>query len=347
MLCSSVPFGRLANGREVTLYRLQTVSGCVIEILNYGAVIAGIWVPDCNAELANVVLRYPTLADYENDTQYVGALVGRYANRIATAQFNLAGHTVNVDRNHGQHHLHGGDSGFHQHLYDARVIADNEACTIELRSSSPADSAGFPGRCEFSICYTLNEAAHLCVEYRATTDATTVINLTQHSYFNLSGTPESIRDHTLKIDSEALTPVDADNIPTGEIKSVVGSVFDLREARRLGDILDSSDPEVRRCQGLDHNWVLNGGTPAIVLTDLKSKRQMSVSTTEPGVQIYTGNALSGQTLGPHQGICIETQHFPDSPNQAHFPSTRLEPGEAYYSKTDFSFGLVAGSSQTK
>jgi aldose 1-epimerase len=271
-------------------------------------------VPDRSGRRANVVLGFETPEEYAANPRYLGAIVGRYANRIAKAQFTLDGRTYRLAANNGANHLHGGVTGFDKRVWRAA----GGAASLELRYSSPDGEEGYPGNLDVRVTYTLTDRSELVVDYFATTDKPTPVSLTQHSYFNLAGEGD-VRDHLLQIDADAITAVDEQLIPTGMIEPVAGTPFDFRSLMTLG---------ARRGGNYDHNFVLNGG---IRVVEPKSGRTLDVHTTEPGMQLYTGYT---------RGLCLETQHFPDSPNQPSFPSTILRPGAEYRSRTVFTFGIL-------
>lgn len=271
-------------------------------------------VPDRDGRPANVVLGFDDPAQYAANPRYLGAIVGRYCNRIADAQFTLGGQTYRLAANDGRNHLHGGVVGFDRRVWRAAC----GAATLELRYVSPDGEEGYPGNLDVRVTYTVTDRNELVVEYVATTDKPTPVNLTQHSYFNLAGEGD-VRDHLLQIDADAFTPVDSRQIPTGVIAPVAGTAFDFRDLTPIGS---------RRDGNYDHNFVLKGGVRVV---EPRSGRTLDVQTTEPGMQLYTGYS---------RGLCLETQHFPDSPNQPSFPSTILEPGAEYRSRTVFSFGIL-------
>lgn len=278
--------------------------------------------PDRDGRLANVVLGFETPDEYTDNPRYLGAIVGRYANRIARAEFTLDGRTYRLAANNGANHLHGGVTGFDKRVWRPALSvakgATRGAARLELRYLSPDGEEGYPGNLDVRVTYTLTERDELVVEYFATTDQPTPLNLTQHSYFNLGGEGE-IRDHLLQIDADAYTPVNEQQIPTGALAPVAGTAFDFRSPMTIG---------ARRGGNYDHNFVLKGG---IRVVEPRSGRTLDVQTTEPGMQLYTGYS---------RGLCLETQHFPDSPNQPSFPSTILRPGTEYRSRTVFAFGIL-------
>jgi aldose 1-epimerase len=303
-------------------YTLTNGHGLEVVAMSYGGIIAALRVPDRRGKRANVVLGFDSVAGYRPNPSYCGAVVGRYANRIAGGRFTLDGTTYQLATNHGEHHLHGGVRGFDQAEWQGTGFENEAGVGVELAHTSPAGDEGYPGTLRARVTYTLTDRDELVVDYCATTDRATPVNLTQHSYFNLSGEPSrEVFDHLLTIDADRYTPVDASLIPTGALLPVAGTRFDFRAPRRLLD-------------GLDINLVLNraGGGPvhAARLVEPASGRTLDVATTEPGIQLYTGQRF---------GVALETQHFPDSPNRPGFPSTILQPGEEYRSRTVFRFGV--------
>jgi aldose 1-epimerase len=352
--CEQAEFGRLADGTPVQVYTLRNAHGMTVKLLDYGAIITELWVPDRTGALADVVLGYPTLAAYLRATPYFGAVVGRYANRIAAGRFSLDGETFVLARNDGANHLHGGIRGFDKVLWQARPFSTADHAGVELNYLSADGEEGYPGNLRVRVVYLLNHANELIVQYQAMTDRPTVVNLSQHSYFNLRGHGRgSILDHELTINADRYTPVDAGLIPTGELAPVAGSPFDFTRPQPIGARIHAADEQLRRGGGYDHNWVLNragagAGDLAFAarLYEPASGRELQVWTTEPGLQFYSGNFLDGSLTGKggaiyhyRYGLCLETQHFPDSPNQAGFPSTRLDPGQTYSSRTVFRFSV--------
>ena len=327
-------FGNI-NGRPVERFTLANRS-IAVSAISYGGIITSIDAPDRNGEIADVVLGFDALEGYLGDHPYFGAIVGRYANRIANGRFTIDGAEYRLATNNGAHHLHGGLAGFDKQVWRAEPLAARNGVAFHLRSA--AGDEGYPGRLDVTVSYVLTEDDELVVDYQATTDATTHVNLTQHSYFNLAGAGRGdVLGHELMIDADRYTPVDATLIPTGTLDTVDGTRFDFRRPRPIGE-------------GFDHNWVLNGysGTLRRVarVIEPRSGRTLEVSTTEPGLQVYTANYLdgtlvgkSGRPYGAHAGFCVETQHYPDTPNQPGFPSTLLRPGDRYRSTTVFAFGV--------
>jgi aldose 1-epimerase len=338
MLRVHEPFGFMPDGTAVELFEL-TNGRVSASILPYGGIIRSLHVPDREGRAASVVLGYPRLTDYFERPSYVGALVGRYANRIAFGRITVAGHTRQLTTNNGRHHLHGGHCGFDKRLWDAAEISSEEGVGVTLSRASPDGEEQYPGTLHATVTYSITARDELVLEYRARTDAPTVVNLTQHSYFNLGGDAhETILDHELTVHAEHYTPVDHELIPTGDVAPVAGTPLDFRSPTRVGARLADGHQQLRRAGGYDHNFVLQRSGPglasAAVLHHRGSGRTLEVLTTEPGIQFYDGHLLDR----PHAGLCLETQHFPDSPNRPAFPSTQLEPGQTYASTTVWRFG---------
>lgn len=342
-------YGTLPDGRVATLYTLRNAAGMEVDITNYGGIITRWTAPDRNGEYADIALGFDSLQPYVEGNPFFGALVGRYGNRIAKGRFSLDGQTYQLATNNGENHLHGGNKGFDKVLWEARDKAGNDRAAVILVYRSPDGEEGYPGMLITSVSYTLYDDNSLEVNYQAGTDKPTVVNLTQHSYFNLSGdfaTP--ITDHVMYLNADAYLPVDQGLIPLGELRPVEGSAFDFREPKPIGRDIDAADPQLAIGGGYDHCWVLNEGDSELVLAATVlhpgSGRKLEVMTTEPGVQVYTSNFLNGSVIGKggvpaghRTGFCLETQHFPDSPNREEFPSTRLDPGQRYQSRTVFKF----------
>ena len=349
-------FGRLPDGREVGLYTLTNANGVEVRAITYGAIIVSVRTPDRSGRLADIVLGFDDLDGYLSRSRYFGAVVGRYGNRIANATFSLDGQIYRLAANNGPNHLHGGIKGFDKALWQGEPFARDGTVGVVFKYASPDGEEGYPGRLDASVTYTLTQRNALTVEYRATTDKPTHVNLTQHSYFNLagegSGANGQILDHELTIDADRYTPIDEGMIPTGEIAPVDGTPFDFRHPTTIGARIDHDHEQLRRAGGYDHNFVLNepvsasGLRRAARVVHSESGRTLEVATMEPGMQFYSGNRLTGtagkrgHSYGPRCGFCLETQHFPDSPNTAHFPSTVLRPGETYQTTTVFTFGVI-------
>jgi aldose 1-epimerase len=317
------PFGTTPAGDPVEILTLTSAGGLELRAMTYGGIIVSLVAPDRHGRPANVVLGHDTLEAYLQDSRYLGAIVGRYANRIAHARFTLDGVTYPLAANNGLHHLHGGLKGFDKVVWRGTPVEEDDRAGIVLSYTSPDGEEGYPGTLDAQVTYALTDQDELIVDYRATTDKATPVNLTQHSYFNLAGAGD-ILGHLLQIHADAMTPVDETLIPTGAIVPVAGSRFDFRSPIAVGS----------RGMDYDQNFVVNrsgsGAVHAVRLVEPASGRTLDVHTTEPGLQLYTG---------ARQGLCLETQHFPDSPNQPGFPSTILRPGSTYRSRTVFAFGV--------
>jgi aldose 1-epimerase len=341
-------FGSLPSGEPVELFTMTNAHGVEVRAMTYGGIIVSLRVPDRQQQLDDIVLGYDTVAGYARPNgPYLGALIGRYGNRIAKGQFTLDGMPFKLATNNGPNHLHGGLKGFDKVLWRGEPQQDG----VTLSYTSADGEEGYPGALAARVTYTLTDRDELAIEYEATTDKPTVVNLTQHSYFNLAGQgARDILEHRLRLDADRFTPVDATLIPTGELAPVAGTPFDFRQATPIGERIDASDPQLKNGLGYDHNFVLTttggGMHHAARVVDPSTGRTLDVATTEPGVQFYSGNFLDGTIAGKQgrvyrkrYGFCLETQHFPDSPNQPHFPSTVLRPGETYRSKTVWTFGV--------
>lgn len=346
-------FGTLNDGTEVPIYTLVNDAGMTARITPYGGIVVALTAPDRDGVMGDVVLGFDTLAEYVDHNPFFGCLVGRYGNRIAGGQFTLDGVTYNLAQNNGPNHLHGGIEGFDKKLWAARAIENDRGPALALHYTSPDGEEGYPGTLQVDVTYTLTHDGALVIDYTAVTDSPTIVNLTNHSYFNLSaGQAPTILDQTLMLNASAFTPVDATLIPTGEVRAVAGTPFDVREPARIGDRIDEEHEQLAYGGGYDHNWVLDGrpvtAEPRLAgqVHDPLTGRVMEVLTTEPGVQVYTANMLpempgkGGQTYGPRAAICLETQHYPDSPNRPDFPSTTLRPGETYRTTTVYSFSTT-------
>ena len=342
-------FGVL-DGTDVYLYRLRNRFGTEIALTNYGATMVSCLTRDRRGELADIVLGFRTLAEYVESPTYFGATVGRYANRIANARFVVDDRAYDLSRNNGPHHLHGGQCGFDKSIWRTET-ADNTSVTFALMS--PDGDQGYPGRLDVRVTYTLTDADQVGIGYEAVTDKSTPVNLTHHSYFNLRGEGMGdVLDHDLTIHARSYTPVREGLVPTGEISPVDGTPLDFQRQARIGLRIGDADLQ-RYARGYDHNYVLDGvaGELRVVaqLSESDSGRTLEVATTEPGLQLYTGNFLDGTLVAKsdtgrryvrHGGVCLEPQHFPDSPNQPHFPSTLLRAGERFSSQTVLTFGTT-------
>jgi aldose 1-epimerase len=349
------PYGTTASGAAVDQYTLSNAAGVEVTILTYGGIISSVKVPDRYGNVANVALGCTDLAGYQTRSPYFGALIGRYGNRLAGGRFTLDGKVHSVPVNNGPNSLHGGLVGFDKKIWRAKALAGATGdAALELTLVSPDDEEGYPGTLNATVVYTLTDANGLQIDYAATTDKPTVINLTNHAYWNLLGEGRgSVYNHILRLDCDRYTPVDETLIPTGELASVAGTPFDFRTGKAIAAAVRSDHPQVVIGRGVDHNFVLNRPSfddrsliRAARVYEPGCGRVMEVWTTEPGIQIYTGNFLDGSVYGPsghayRQGdaIALETQHFPDSPNHPNFPSTELRPGQTYRSTTVFKFAV--------
>lgn len=342
-------FGTLENGREIDIYSLTNSRGSEVRIMTYGGAVVSLKVPDKSGAIADVVLGFDTIGDYERHSPYFGAIVGRYANRISKGKFEIGGKTYELACNNGENHLHGGFDGFNRVVWTAEAAMSPEGPILELAYLSKDGEEGYPGDLQVRIAYTLTDKDELQIVYSAVTDQATIVNLSNHSYFNLAGAGNgTILDHRLMIKGGAFLPTDAGSIPTGEIRPVGGTAFDFREPTAIGSRIGQDDQQLEFGRGYDHNWILdkgNGGlTAAATVHEPRSGRLMTVLTTEPGLQFYSGNFLDGVVSGkggksyPHRsGLCLEAQHFPDSPNRPEFPTTILRPGETYSQTTIYRF----------
>jgi aldose 1-epimerase len=322
-----------------------------VRAITYGAIIQSLRTPDRAGRAADIVLGFDLLDPYLGDHPFFGAIIGRYGNRIGGAQFTLGGATYKLAANDGPNHLHGGARGFDKVLWKAELVKPAAGSGVAFTRTSPDGEEGYPGTLNVRVTYTLTERNELIVEYHGTTDKPTPVNLTQHSYFNLAGHASGdILRHELTIDADRYTPVDGTLIPTGEIAQVEGTPFDFRKASAIGARINQDHPQLKYGRGYDHNWVLNRKGDDLQLAsrvyEPKTGRTLEIRTTEPGLQFYAGNFLDGSLTGKdghvyrhRTGFCLETQHFPDSPNKPGFPSTILKPGEQYRTKTVFTFGV--------
>jgi len=343
MKMERVYWGSTGDGSKAHLYSLENDDGLRVTVSDYGGTVTSVLAPDSDGEVGEVVLGFDSIEEYLASKAYMGCVVGRYANRIAGARFNLDGVEHAVTRNHGAHHFHGGERGFDKVLWNAETGGDSGSAHLRLSYRSVDGEEGYPGNLDARVTYTLNEAGELRIEYDAKTDRATVVNLTNHTYFNLA-CRGNVLGHELMIDADLFTPVDGELIPTGETRSVEGTPMDFKKPRRIGERITEPYEQLIHGGGYDHNYVLNkGAEPAVALRDPGTGRVLEVSTTQPGVQLYTGNFLDGSERGRgrdytrHSGLCLETQHYPDSPNQPGFPSTVLRPGKAYRNHTVFRF----------
>lgn len=340
-------FGQTPAGEPVDLYTLTNDKGLEIKITNYGCIIVSIMVPDRQGKVADVALGFETFEKYLEPHPFFGAVAGRYANRIARGRFKLNGVEYTLAQNNGPNHLHGGLKGFDKVVWQAEEFSGDGEVGVKLAYESPDGEEGYPGTLQAQVTYTLTNQGGLRIDYHATTDQDTVLNLTNHSYFNLSGA-ETILEHEVMLNAAHFTPVDATLIPTGELQAVEGTPMDFTQPVAIGARIEEADQQLQYARGYDHNWVLNNSDGSLALAatvyDPTTGRLLEVYTTQPGVQFYTGNFLDGSVVGKKDraypqraGFCLETQHFPDSPNQSNFPSTVLRPGEEYNQTTVFRF----------
>ncbi len=354
LFCFSIICSAFADTQDfdsIMLYTIKNDNGMTVKVTNYGAVITSIIVPDRNGKLADVALGYNRVEDYMNavDKPYFGAIVGRYGNRIAKGLFTLDGETYTLAKNNGENHLHGGVIGFDKVVWDAKF--DKQKNRLQLSYLAKDKEEGYPGNLSIRVTYTITNENKIIVDYHATTDKPTPVNLTQHTYFNLKGEGEgTILEHELMINAKNYTPVDETLIPTGEILPVSGSPFDFKISKAIGRDIGQTHDQLKFGLGYDHNWVLdkenkeNELTLAARVYEPTTGRVLEVHTTEPGIQFYCGNFLDGRLKGKagkaylHRGgFCLETQHYPDSPNQPSFPSTILQPDREYKTQTTFTF----------
>ncbi len=341
-------FGKLPQGTTVDLYTLTNKNGLQAQITNYGGIVVTLKTPDARGRMADIVLGYDDLRGYVNDTSYFGALIGRFANRIAGGKFSLQGVEYQLARNNGVNHLHGGTRGFNKVVWQARAMTRADGVALRLSYVSEDGEEGYPATLAAMATYILTDTDELRVEYAATTDRETIVNLTHHSYFNLAGAGAgSILGHQVWINADRFTPVDETLIPTGELKAVKGTSFDFTRALSIGSRIEHADEQLHLGNGYDHNYVLNKEVRELTLAaevyEPVSGRAVQVWTTEPGMQLYTGNFLNnvrgkgGKIYNKRDGFCLETQHFPDSPNKPAFPSTALQPNERYTQTTIYKF----------
>ncbi|MEN7550737.1 aldose epimerase family protein [Rapidithrix thailandica] len=334
------------RGKEVFLFTLTNTQGLKAEITNYGGIWVSLFCPDRNGQWQDIVWGRDSLEAYQEEHPFLGAIVGRYANRIAKGECHIDNQIYKFAVNNGPNHLHGGLEGFDKAVWDAKIIQTEEYVGLQLYHLSQDGEEGYPGNLSLTVEYIFTNQNELKIHYRAKTDKTTVVNLTNHAYFNLKG-QGSILDHKLQLNARFFTPCDETAIPTGEIKSVRNSPMDFTQAKRIGNDIEEEDLQLRHGKGYDHNFVLNKPYGvlglAAILSEESTGRKVMMHTTEPGLQVYTGNWLEGtkvknqQVLKDREGIALEAQHYPDSPNKPHFPSTVLTPGKEYHQTTVYQF----------
>jgi aldose 1-epimerase len=346
------PFGTTADGEAVDIYTLTNANGMVVTVLTYGGIIQAVNVPDRDGNVTNVTLGFETLDGYLAGHPYFGCITGRYANRIARGTFTLDGVMYRLALNNDENTLHGGDVGFDKVVWAAEDTSGENGPAVTLSRTSPDGEEGYPGNLTVEVTYTLTDNNEILIDYHATTDAATVVNLTNHAYWNLAGEGTGpINDHVLQINASNYTPVDPTLIPTGEIAAVADTPFDFTTPHPVGERIRIDDEQLRLGRGYDHNFVLDRESPddeammvAAVLSDPSSGRVLTISTTEPGIQFYSGNFLDGTLYGAAgmayrqgDGLALETQHYPNSPNQPEFPTTVLQPGDEYVTSTIYAF----------
>jgi aldose 1-epimerase len=350
-MIAKTSYGKLPDGREVSQYTLKNAGGVEVRIINYGAIVTSIRVPDRDGKLADIVLGYDSLSGYLGDNAFLGAIVGRYGNRINKGRFKIDGQEYQVTVNDGENHLHGGKIGFNKVLWDAKVGPPAAEPALALTYISPDGEEGYPGTVTLTVTYTLTNENELRIDYEGKTDKPTILNPTHHSYFNLTGNPiETILNHELIIDADKITPVDAGLIPTGELADVANTPFDFRKPQKIGLRINKPNEQLQFGHGYDHNWVLNNYDrtvhEVVELYEPLSGRLMEVFTDQPGMQFYSGNFLNGTIRGKNgvqyqhrTGLCLEAQCFPDSPNKPNFPSVILRPGQVYHQRTIYKFSV--------
>lgn len=344
-------FGTTEDNVTVYQFVLSNKNGMEISVINYGGIITSLKAKDRNGKYQDIVLGFNSLPPYEDENPYFGALIGRYGNRIANGNFKLDGQSYKLDINNPPNHLHGGLKGFHKVVWKPKEILNDSDVSLELTYLSKHMEEGYPGNLDVKVTYTLNNKDELSVFYEAETDKKTIINLTQHSYFNLSGNfSNDILDHEIRINADSFLPVDETLIPTGEIRSVLGSPFDFRKSKLIGQDIDTNNKQIEFGKGYDHCWVINNknnGLRSVASAyHYESGRVLDVYSDLPGLQFYSGNFLDGtlksKKVGYYElrsGFCLETQYYPDSPNQENFPSVILKPGDVYKSNTVFKFSV--------
>lgn len=343
-------WGTTTDGKPVSLYTFRNAKGAEVKISNYGGIVTQVRVPDRSGKLGDVVLGYDNLADYQKDSPYFGCLIGRYGNRIARGKFTLNGQQYTLATNNYPNHLHGGVKGFDKQVWTPKLVATPDGTALELTYVSKDGEEGYPGTLTVKALYTWTADNEIRLEYTATTDKDTVVNLTQHSYFNLAGKGD-ILGHVVMMPADRYTPVDSTLIPTGQLPSVQGTPFDFRKATAIGARINQDDQQLKYGNGYDHNWVFDKKTGDLSLlarvTEPTTGRMLEVLSTEPGLQFYSGNFLDGTLTGKggwnykfRNGFCMEPQHFPDSPNQSNFPSVVLKPGQTYKNTIVYRFGLA-------
>jgi aldose 1-epimerase len=339
-------FGKTADGKAIEQYTLKNSAGTVVKLINYGATVVSVETVDRDGKLGNIALGHSSVEHWLKNACYFGCTAGRYANRIAKGIFGIEGNIYTLAKNDGDNHLHGGEGGFHKKLWEAEATSTEDSVTVTFHYISPDGDDRYPGTLTTTVQYTLNNDNELRIQYEASTDKATVVNLTNHTYWNLTGNAakENVLEHQLSLRCNQYLPVDAQMIPTGDTLAVAETPFNFTSRKTIGSDLPGVEG------GYDHCFIINrdieGLVPAARVFEPKSGRVLEISTTEPGIQFYTGNFLAGKEetggFGEHHGFCLETQHYPDSPNQPHFPTTILKPGEKYESTTVHKFSVYKG-----
>lgn len=349
MSIQKTSFGKTAEGQELTLFTCTNAHGLVLKMTDYGATVVSLETPDRNGKLANITLGFPTAEGYLQRHPYFGSTVGRYGNRIALGKFSLEGKEYKLATNNGPNHLHGGLKGFDALVWKAEPQQTDAGVGVRFTLRSADGDEGYPGNLDVTVTYTLTNNDELRIDYEAKTDAPTVVNLTNHNYWNLGGAGSGkVLDHVLELTADKYLPIDATSIPTGELAAVAGTPFDFTRPEKIGARIEELKQAPHETKGYDHCYVLRGQKGELELaarvTDPASGRVMEILTTEPGIQFYTGNFLDGSEGGnkyqQHEAFCLETQHYPDSPNQASFPTTRLNPDQTYKSTTVHRFSIT-------
>jgi len=344
-------YGTTPDGQQVDSYTLSNSHGVEVQVINFGGIITSIRVPDRSGKMADIALGFDTLDGYLENKPYFGAVIGRYANRIANGKFTLDGKQYTLPINNGPNSLHGGIKGFNKVVWQAQPFHNRQGEGVKLSYLSKDGEEGYPGNLKVNVTYTLTDKNELVIDYEATTDKATPINLTNHSYFNLAGEGNGdVLSHELQLDADRFTPVDKNLIPAGEIQPVKGTPMDFTQTTAIGARINDPYEQLVIAHGYDHNFVVNGKDGSLRLAarvrEPKSGRVLEAYTTQPGIQLYTGNFLDGTVVGKHghaykqrEAFCLETQHYPDSPNHANFPSTILRPGKTFHSQTVFKFSV--------
>ncbi|MFZ6032514.1 MAG: aldose epimerase family protein [Melioribacter sp.] len=345
-------FGVAPDGSPVFLYTMKNSNGMTVKLTNYGATLVSIVTPDKDGNFADIIAGFDSLSGYVNDNSFIGVTVGRYANRIGKGKFKIDDREYQLTINDGNNHLHGGVKGFHKLVWDSEIVTDDTSSYVVMKLHSPDGYEGYPGNVDVKVKFSLNDNNDLLIEYAGTTDKPTILNLTNHAYYNLSGNFENtILDHILTINADNFTPIDSELIPTGEIAPVENTPMDFRKPTAVGARINEDYIQLKYGKGYDHNWALNeydgNVRKAVTLSDPKSGRVLEIFTDQPGMQFYSGNFLNGTITGKggikynyRTALCLEPQFFPDSPNKDNFASPLLKPGDIYRQKTVYHFGIM-------